>query len=93
MQFTTRTGIDGHAGFVAGRYRDGAYSDAWTDVRRCADRTFTAYAPACSCGWRGTAQPASQVGLVQCRRSWLHEHAEPTADQSRRHPTSGTLVG
>jgi hypothetical protein len=38
-------GPRGHVGYVAGRYRDGAYSDLWTDVRRCAWRTFTDYAP------------------------------------------------
>jgi hypothetical protein len=65
---------DGHAGYVAGRYRDGAYSDIWTDVRRCAAATFTAYAPACSCGWRGPAQPITDIAHVACARAWLRGH-------------------
>jgi hypothetical protein len=66
----------GHAGYVAGRYRDGAYSDIWTDVSRCADRTFVAYAPACSCGWRGVARPATTVGRLSCWREWVADHVE-----------------
>jgi hypothetical protein len=60
----------GHAGFLAGRYRDGAYSDVWTDVSRCAEGTFVGYAPACTCGWRGTAQPTSPVGRTASSRMW-----------------------
>lgn len=66
----------GHAGYVAGRYRDGAYSDLWTDVSRCAERTFVAYAPACSCGWRGPAQPATAAGRMTCWRLWVGDHVE-----------------
>lgn len=60
----------GHAGFVAGRYRDGAFGDEWTDVRRCAPRTFTAWAPACTCGWRGGTVPANTPELVWSRQMW-----------------------
>ena len=67
-------GPRGHVGYVAGRYRDGAYSDLWTDVRRCAWRTFTDYAPACSCGWRGAAQPITDTAYLGCARSWAREH-------------------
>ncbi|MFC4943171.1 hypothetical protein [Pseudonocardia sp. GCM10023141] len=77
MLFTVAAGPtapDGHAGFVAGRYRNGAFSDAWTDVRRCAERTFTAYLPGCTCGWTGLAQPASDTGWHRCRRAWFDEH-------------------
>lgn len=69
--------LDGHTPYVAGRYRDGAYSDIWTDVRRCAFQTFTAYAPACSCGWRGPAQPVTDVAYIACRRAWTRDHALP----------------
>jgi hypothetical protein len=62
--------VPGHAGFVSGRYRDGAFSDEWTDVRRCAPRTFTAWAPACICGWRGSSVPAEQAEFVWCRQMW-----------------------
>lgn len=64
----------GHAGYLAGRYRDGAYSDMWTDVTRCAERTFVGYAPACSCGWRGPGQPATGSGRLSCWRVWAHDH-------------------
>ncbi len=63
---------DGHVGYV-GRYRDGAYSDIWTDVRRCSSRTFTAYAPACSCGWRAAPHPVTDIALIACRRIWTRE--------------------
>ena len=81
MPFTHQAARDdspphaGHTGYVAGRYRDGAYSDLWTDVRRCAFRTFTAYAPACSCGWRGSAQPVTDIAYIACRRAWARDHA------------------
>lgn len=67
-------GEEGHVGYVAGRYRDGAYSDIWTDVRRCAHATFTGYAPACSCGWRAPAQPVSAIAHLLCHRIWFREH-------------------
>ena len=79
---------DSHTGFVAGRYRDGAYSDIWTDVRRCASRTFTAYAPACSCGWRGAPRPVSDIAYLACRRDGDREHPvepSPGADVEARH--------
>lgn len=78
MPFTRRAPDDepdGHLPYVAGRYRDGAYSDIWTDVRRCAAQTFTAYAPACSCGWRGPGQPVTDIAYIVCRRAWLRDHA------------------
>jgi hypothetical protein len=68
------TARGGHVGYVAGRYRDGAYSDMWTDVRRCARLTFTAYAPACSCGWRGAPIPVGDTGLIACHREWNRIH-------------------
>jgi hypothetical protein len=60
----------GHAGYIAGRYRDGACSDEWTDVSRCAENTFVAYVPACSCGWRGPAERPTAGGRLRCRRVW-----------------------
>ena len=64
----------GHAGYLVGRYRDGAFSDAWTDVSRCAEGTFVGYAPACSCGWRGPLQPATPRGRILSSRLWHDEH-------------------
>lgn len=66
----------GHAGFLVGRYRNGAFSDAWTDVSRCADGTFTGFAAACSCGWRGPLQPTGARGRLLCGRDW-HAHLAP----------------
>jgi hypothetical protein len=63
-----------HVAYVAGRYRDGVWSDHWTDVSRCADHTFTNYAPACLCGWRGPAHAATQAGHLACQRMWVFEH-------------------
>jgi hypothetical protein len=75
MLFTSVPGVpDGHVGHVAGRYRNGAYSDLWTDVRRCADLTFTAYAPACSCGWRAAPGPVGDTALIACHRAWVRDH-------------------
>jgi hypothetical protein len=71
----------GHAGYIAGRYRDGAYSDEWTDVSRCAENTFVAYVPACSCGWRGPAERPTAAGRLHCRRVWAtHLSALTVAD-------------
>jgi hypothetical protein len=54
--------VPGHVGFLAGRYRDGAYSDVWTDVSRCAEGTFVRYAPACTCGWGGRCSRRARWG-------------------------------
>jgi len=67
-------GIGNHAGFVAGRYRDGTLSDARTDVMRCSPATFTAFLAACPCGWRGRPQEPDQAGAHRCRREWTREH-------------------
>jgi hypothetical protein len=74
---TGRTGaplIDGHCGYIAGRYRDGALSDTWTDVTRCAHGTFTGYAPACTCGWSGAIRPSTPSGLQACQQDLITEH-------------------
>jgi hypothetical protein len=78
MMFAVPLGAEdgpaGHAGYLAGRYRNGAFSDVWTDVSRCAEGTFVAYVPACSCGWRGTVQPAPPSGRFRSSRLWRDEH-------------------
>ena len=81
----------GHAGFLVGRYRDGAFSDAWTDVSRCADGTFTGYAAACSCGWRGPLQPATARGRLLSSRDWRTAHlaqVDPASSGSSASPAS-----
>ncbi len=75
-----------HLGFVAGRYRNGAFSDRWTDVLRCADLTFTAYAPSCSCGWRGPLFPATDAGHLDSRRALVHEHLVTAPARQRPRP-------
>jgi hypothetical protein len=64
----------GHAGFLARCYRDGSFSDAWTDVSRCAGGTFVGYVPVCSCGWRGPVQPATSRGRLLSSRLWRDDH-------------------
>jgi hypothetical protein len=66
--------LPGHTGYVAGRYRNWAYSDVWTDVRRCAEGTFTGYRPACTCGWSGAATDADEVGWARCHKALGAEH-------------------
>jgi hypothetical protein len=77
MVFSGRGDVatDAHTGYVAGRYRSGVWSEQWTEVDRCAEYTFTCYAPACVCGWRGPAQPATPQGLLACQRVWVFEHS------------------
>jgi hypothetical protein len=82
---------DAHEGYVAGRYRDGTLSGIWTDVLKFPQWTFTAYAPACECGWLGQMQPATGGGHLACRRLWIHQHFEsletvqPIVAKLRRH--------
>ncbi|MHA6797071.1 hypothetical protein ACVGVM_26690 [Pseudonocardia bannensis] len=82
---------DEHEGYVAGRYRNGALSDIWTDVARCAQGTFTAFLPACECGWRGASQHPDQRGLDKCRTAWLAEHFTRLA--LVRHVVAGRELG
>ena len=84
-------GPAGHAGFLAGRYRNGALSDAWTDVSRCAEGMFVGYVPACSCGWRGAVQPATPAGRFLSTRLWRDEHLAELAFVAGK-PLSRNLV-
>lgn len=65
---------DTHRGYVAGRYRDGVLSDAWTDVTRCAERTFITYLARCGCGWLGDDHPANPDGYRACQRDLISNH-------------------
>jgi hypothetical protein len=60
--------------YVAGRYRDGALTDTWTDVARCARGTFVAYVPACSCGWTGELHPPTLEGFSASQRALRRDH-------------------
>lgn len=66
--------LAGHEGYVAGRYRNGAISDRWTDVTRCAERTFVHYVSRCQCGWTGADRSATAAGAAAARREWRREH-------------------
>lgn len=70
------------AGYVAGRYRDGSWSDHWTDVTRCAEATFTAYRPACRCGWSGRRFVVDAVGHAAAVQALL-DHVQPIPCQRR----------
>ena len=65
---------DAHHGYIAGRYRDGALSDTWTDVMRCAERTFIAYLARCGCGWHGVDHPATPDGYHACQHDLASNH-------------------
>jgi hypothetical protein len=89
MLLTGAVTTDGHVGYVAGRYRSGVWSDQWTDVSRCAERTFTDYAPACACGWRGSPRSATADGHVLCQGAWGLEHRiDPTAAATNPGPSA-----
>ena len=83
--------IDDHCGYVAGRYRDGALSDTWTDVTRCAQGTFIGYAPACTCGWVGRIQPSSPPGLKACLQHLAAEHLSGLAAEPRTLATVSSI--
>ena len=78
-----------HAAHVAGRYRDGALSDTWTDVARCARGTFVGFVPACTCGWTGAIRPGTVVGFAECQRALRVEHLAqlPPIAAPRRSPS------
>ncbi|MGH3916769.1 MAG: hypothetical protein ACRDTC_25650 [Pseudonocardiaceae bacterium] len=85
---------DTHHGYVAGRYRNGALSDDWTDVTRCAERTFISYVARCRCGWLGNDYPPNPDGYNICRQELISNRLfllirDAVADQhhaaTRRH--------
>ena len=67
-------GSSEHTCFIPGRYRNGLLSDRWTDVLRCAERTFVSYLPVCACGWAGTDYPATEDGYREGWRASADEH-------------------
>jgi len=91
---------DGHAVYVAGRYRDGALSDTWTDVARCARGTFVGYVPACTCGWTGEIRSNTLEGFRDSQRALRTEHlsrlpgaSRPVASAAGRRPRSSLACG
>jgi hypothetical protein len=88
-----------HAVYVAGRYRDGALSDTWTDVARCARGTFVGYVPACTCGWTGAIRANTIEGFRESQRALRFEHLSRvpsapivSAAASARRPRSSLAV-
>ena len=73
---------DTHRGYVAGRYRDGALSDKWTDVTRCAERTFIAYVARCGCGWFGKNHPPNPDGYRICQHDLISNHLSSLASST-----------
>jgi hypothetical protein len=83
----------GHVGIVAGRYRDGSVTDKWTDVKRCAERTFVAYLAVCSCGWHGPDRRPGQAGGAQCSRDLAAHLRDIDQATSPTRPETGVSAG
>jgi hypothetical protein len=63
-----------HEGYAARRLPDGTLTGTWT----WATREFTAYVPACGCGWRaGREHPPTEDGEQAALAQWEAEHVEP----------------
>jgi hypothetical protein len=67
-----------HEGYAARRLPDGTLTGTWT----AATDAFTAYVPACGCGWYGErayqpTEDGEQVAIGQ----WEAEHATPLLDR------------
>jgi hypothetical protein len=63
-----------HEGYAARRLPDGTLTDTWT----YATREFTAYVPACGCGWRADREhPPTEDGEQAALEQWDTEHATP----------------
>jgi hypothetical protein len=103
MFVTGRPGVahSDHDVYVAGRYRDGALSDTWTDVAWCAHGTFIGYVPACTCGWTGGIRTNTIDGFRECQRALRFEHLSSlatarvasTGGRSRSGPLSSMVLG
>jgi hypothetical protein len=63
-----------HHRYVAGRYRDGALSDTWTDVNTMRRTSLRAYVARCGCGWLGDDHPANPEGYHTCQRELISNH-------------------
>jgi hypothetical protein len=63
-----------HEGYGARRIPDGTLTGTWTH----ATRAFTAFVPACGCGWRGEVDYLpTETGEAFAIDQWRSEHAEP----------------
>jgi hypothetical protein len=67
-------GLDDHEGYALRRLPDGTLTGVWTH----ATREFTAYLPACDCGWRSPHQhPPTDQGWEAALEDWRAQHAVP----------------
>ena len=63
-----------HEGYGARRLPDGTLTGTWS----YASRAFTAFVPACGCGWSGDREhPPTDEGGEAAISQWRVEHAEP----------------
>jgi hypothetical protein len=72
-----------HEGYATRRLPDGTLTGTWT----YATREFTAYLPACGCGWHVEREyPPTEDGEEAALDQWRAEHAAPLlARQAERH--------
>jgi hypothetical protein len=66
-----------HHCFVAGRKRDGALADVWSDAQAYLDGYYVAYVPRCDCGWTGPPFSATPSGYAACEQLWRDKHLQP----------------
>jgi hypothetical protein len=67
-------GLDDHEGYALRRLPDGTLTGVWT----AATLVFTAYLPACGCGWRSPHEhPPTDQGWEAALEDWRAEHAVP----------------
>jgi hypothetical protein len=63
-----------HEGYAARRLPDGTLTGTWT----AATNEFTAYVPACGCGWHADREhPPTEDGEQAALAHWRVDHAEP----------------
>ncbi|MEQ7125340.1 hypothetical protein ABN034_12545 [Actinopolymorpha sp. B11F2] len=72
--------IGDHEGYAARRLPDGTLTGTWT-----ADTAeFTAYVPACGCGWQAASEhPATCAGEEWDREEWDRDHLQPLIGRGR----------
>jgi hypothetical protein len=67
-----------HEGYGARRLSDGTLTGTWT----AATAAFTAFVPACGCGWHGDGEhPPTEAGEQAAIDQWEAEHATPLLAQ------------
>lgn len=66
-----------HHCIVAGRKRNGALADVWSDAQAYLDGCYVAYVPRCDCGWTGPPFSATQSGYAACEQLWRDKHLQP----------------